>query len=110
MAVPPDAPRLVQLFCEKRIPPSDELRLEVEVRANEVTIVERRPPWNPDAGGEWTSLAVAKLHWDPQTEEWSLRYADSGGRWHRYDGISSSRELGLQLVEIDRDPTGIFWG
>jgi Protein of unknown function (DUF3024) len=110
VAFPADAPRLVQLFCDRRVPPSDDLRLEVETRANEITILERRPFWRPDADAEWSSLPVAKLHWDPQAQLWSLRCSDSSGRWHRYDEAPPSADLGSQLVEIDRDPTGIFWG
>jgi hypothetical protein len=110
VAIPQDASRLVQLFCEKRIPPSDAISLEVGTRGNQITIVERRPPWRPEAGPEWSSLPVAKLVWDPNAELWSLRYADSNGRWHRYDEVPPSPDLGIQLVEIERDPTGIFWG
>jgi Protein of unknown function (DUF3024) len=108
--IPRDASRLVQLFCDKRIPPSDAIRLEVKTRRNQITIVERRPPWRPEAGAEWSSLPVAKLDWDPDGELWSLRCADSNGRWHRYDEVPPSRDLGTQLVGLDRDPSGMFWG
>jgi hypothetical protein len=101
VAVPRDAPRLVQLFCNKRIPPSEGLKLEVEPCGNDMTIVERRPPWRPEAGSEWSSLPVAKLHWDPRARLWSLRCPDSNGRWHRYDEIAPSPDLGSRLVEID---------
>jgi hypothetical protein len=107
--VPADAPRLVQLFCDRRLPPSPDGRLEVVARGHEVTIVERRPPWR-DAEDEWSSLPVARLKFDSHRELWSLRCVDSKGRWHPYDEISPSADLGSQLVEIDRDPTGIFWG
>ena len=110
MAVPDDALRLVQLFCDRRVPPSDEVRLELAVRGNAVTIVERRPPWREDYGPEWSSSPVARLVFDPGAATWSLRCPDSNGRWHRYDEIPPSHDLGTQLVEIDRDPTGIFWG
>lgn len=110
MAVPAGAARLVQLFCDKRNPPRDDFRLEVHGRGNDLTIVERRPPWRPEAEPEWSSLPVAKLHWNQKVGLWSLRCADANGKWHPYDEIPPSADLGTQLVEIDRDPTGIFWG
>jgi hypothetical protein len=63
-----------------------------------------------EASEEWTSLPVAKLVFDPKAELWSLRCADSNGGWHRYNEVAPSADLGAQLVEIDQDPTGIFWG
>lgn len=110
VAVPDDADRLVELFCERRIPPNEDMRLEVRARGSDLTIVERRRPWGHDPESEWSSSPVAKLHWDEKAELWSLRCADANGKWHRYDELPPSADLGTQLIEIDRDPTGIFWG
>ena len=61
MAVSEDALAEVERFCEERTPPDlgDQLRLECSVRGNAITIVERRPPWNPRLGSEWTTSHVA---------------------------------------------------
>jgi len=42
-----------------------------------------------------------------QTE---ANYSDRNARWHRYELIEPSHEITTLLDEIDRDPTGIFWG
>lgn len=77
------AVKQVEAFCEERIPPDlrDQMRLEVGVRGNAITIVERRPPWRPDYGPEWTSMEIAQLRYDPEAGTWSLHYRDSSDRW-----------------------------
>ena len=59
---------------------------------------------------EWTSLPVAKIRYDQKTGEWTPYCADRNSRWHKYEGISSRKEIDAILTEIDRDLTGIFWG
>jgi Protein of unknown function (DUF3024) len=86
------------------------MRLEFEVRANAFAIIERRAPWQPEYGPEWSSLKVAQLRYDPDTATWSLYYRDRNERWHPYPRIRSSRDVAALLAEIDADPTGIFWG
>jgi hypothetical protein len=50
---PQAAPSAVEVFYESRVPQDhrDELRLECSRRGNSITIVERRPPWNPELMG-----------------------------------------------------------
>ncbi|HEY7139443.1 MAG TPA: DUF3024 domain-containing protein [Methylomirabilota bacterium] len=31
-------------------------------------------------------------------------------RWHAYQALPAGPSLALLLEEVDRDPTGIFWG
>ena len=56
------AARQVAAFCEQRS--TDDYRIEHAVRGASITIVERRPPWNPAFGSEWSSLKVAQLRYD----------------------------------------------
>lgn len=103
----------VEAFCKARIPEDlrDEIRLEVSRRGRSITINERRPPWDPGrAGEEWTSSPVAQLRQDPAPGTWSLYYPDRNGRWWPYEGIGPTGAVDSLLAEIDRDPTGIFWG
>jgi len=102
----------IDAFCQSRIPVElhDEIRLEHTARGNAITIVERRPPWRPDFGPEWTSSDIARLRFDPASRSWSLAWKDSSDRWHRYDGVPPSDDVAPLLAEIDADPTGIFWG
>ena len=61
-------------------------------------------------GPEWTSNALARLRYDPSSRTWSLHYRDSSDRWWAYDGIGPTATVAPLLAEIERDPTGIFWG
>jgi hypothetical protein len=64
---PPQAARsAVEVFCESNVLDEmrDELRLECSRRGNSITVVEGRPPWNPELiGTEWTSMNVAQLRY-----------------------------------------------
>jgi hypothetical protein len=101
----------VEVFCESRVPQElrDKVRLECSRRGNSITIVERRPPWNPELiGTEWTSMKVAQLRYGPPSERWSLYCCDRNARWWPYDGVGPTRTVDPLLIEIDADPTGIF--
>ena len=104
--------RQVETFCQSRIPAfaRDEIRLEFSLRGNSITIVERRPPWRPDFGPEWSSQNIAQLRYDPDTAQWSLYWRNRNSRWFLYPDAAASRDVGPLLAEVDRDPTGIFWG
>ncbi|MBI4321484.1 MAG: DUF3024 domain-containing protein [Chloroflexi bacterium] len=39
-----------------------------------------------------------------------LYWADRNGRWHLYDDREPSRDLADLLIEVNADPTGIFFG
>ena len=84
------------------------MRIEFEIRGLTATIYERRPPW-PVGEQEWTTLTVARIRYDTSAASWTLYWSDSDQRWHQYD-IRPSSELAALLVEVERDPTGIFWG
>lgn len=115
MAIPAevrDAEKLVRTYCEQRIPPHirDQIRLETATRGRTVTILERRPPWRPDWGPEWSSSKVAQLRYETGAGTWTLHWSDRNGRWHLYNLVEPSPDVEPLLEEIDRDPTGIFWG
>ena len=75
-----------------------------------MTIVERRAPWREDYGPEWSALAVARLRYIAATGLWTLYWRDRNERWHAYDEVASNENVLELLDEIDRDPSGIFWG
>jgi hypothetical protein len=99
-------------FCERRVPARvrDQVRLEVEVRGRAVTIVERRVPWRPELGPDWTRLSVARLRYIRSEGGWVLYWADRNERWHRYTRSVPSPHVDPLLAEIEADPTAIFWG
>ena len=102
----------IKKYCEQRSDPEmrDQLRVEAQTESMAVTIVERRAPWSPDFGPEWSTVGVARLRYTATTGVWTLQAADGHGRWRKYEFIGSAPRVGVLLDEIDRDPTGIFWG
>ncbi len=115
MPIPADirqgALEAVRELCARRAPDrvADELRLEVELEGNAITITELRAPWHPSMR-EWTRTPVAQLHYRVGTGRWSLREPRDAG-WTAYRGDRGpTKTIEPQLDELDADPTGVFWG
>jgi len=53
---------------------------------------------------------VAQFRFRPEDSNWLLYWADRNSRWHAYGDLEPSIDLDELLGEVDRDPTGIFWG
>lgn len=102
----------VRHFCEQRVPPHALHQVPVELVESRgaVTIVERRAPWHPDWGPEWTSRGIARLRFTVKTGLWALYWRDRNARWHLYAPVDPSCDVLALLDVIDGDPTGIFWG
>lgn len=102
----------VQRFCAQRVPEHarHQLYVECEIAPRHLTIVERRAPWREDYGPEWTRFPIARLHYSKAARAWSLYWRDRNLRFHAYDLLAPSPHVEDLLAEIDRDPTGIFWG
>ena len=102
----------VQRWCAARVPEHarHEVRVECQLAARHLTIVERRAPWHEDIGTEWTGLPIARLRYTAADKSWTLYWRDRNLRFHRYDQLAPSRRIDDLLAEIDRDLTGIFWG
>jgi hypothetical protein len=99
---------ILERYCGARA--SDARRLEHRERGDSITLVERRPPWQPGPDAGWSSLDVAQLRYDAGSEHWSLFWRRASGRWERYDGVESAASIATLLAEIDADPDGVFWG
>ena len=98
----------VAAYCDQRS--TDDYRIEHTVRGASITILERRPPWNPAYGSEWSSLKVAQLRYDDRARGWRLYSHDSSDRWHPFELARPTPEVAPLLVAIEEDRTGIFWG
>ena len=98
----------VAAYCEQRS--TDDYRIEHAVRGSSITILERRPPWNPTFGTEWSSLKVAQLRHDDTSRRWRLFSSGSDDRWHAYDLAAPAADVAPLLDAIEQDRTGIFWG
>ena len=99
-------------FCEARVPrhARDQVRLELDIRGNAVTIFELRAPWSGDTDRSWTRGPVAQFRYDDDSLRWTLYWRDRDQRWFEYDRIEPSIELADLLEEVNADPAGIFWG
>ncbi|MGZ4219425.1 MAG: DUF3024 domain-containing protein [Solirubrobacteraceae bacterium] len=109
---PPTDVAAIRSYCDQRVPPHalDQLRVDAIVDGNTVTLVERRPPWRPDFGPDWTTGPVARLRCVHKHRHWTLLWRDRDQRWHHYDLVEPTADVTVLLDEIEQDPTGIFWG
>jgi len=112
MALPELDVARVQQWCAARVPEHvrHQVRVECQVAPRHLTIVERRPPWREDDGPEWTSFPVARLRYTAASKSWTLYWRDRDLRFHIYDQLAPSSRVEDLLTELERDPTGIFWG
>jgi hypothetical protein len=102
----------VQRWCAARVPEHarHQVRVECQVTPRHLTILERRAPWHAESGPEWTSLPIARLRYTAADKSWTLYWRDRNLRFHLYDPLPPSHQVGELLTELDRDPTCIFWG
>ncbi len=77
LGVPELDPARVQRWAHHHIPEDglDQVRVEVQTRGKSVTVVERRAPWRPEAGPEWSGMPIAQLRYDPRSLRWTLYWA-----------------------------------
>jgi hypothetical protein len=112
MALPePDVAR-VRHWCAERVPEHarHQVRVEYQVAARHLTVVERRAPWGEALGTEWTSFPIARLRYTATDKRWTLYWRDRHLRFSRYDLLPPLNRVEDLLAELDRDPTRIFWG
>jgi hypothetical protein len=88
----------------------DEMRIEIDVDARAITILDCRPPWHEDFGSQWIRQEVARLRYTGSTGTWRLYWPDRNGKFHAYDDVTPTAKVQRLLDEIDADPMGIFWG
>src|SRR3954470_23656032 len=104
MALPEFDIARVQRWCAARVPEHarHQVRVECQIAARHLTIVERRAPWREDLGPEWTSFPIARLRYIAADESWTLYWRDRNLRFHTYDPLAPSNRIDDLLSEIDR--------
>ncbi|PLX82253.1 MAG: hypothetical protein C0617_14065 [Desulfuromonas sp.] len=114
MPLPPLVKQLAEkkltAYCQGKIPShlQNEIRLNFKFRGNTVTLLESRPAFDmPDT---WVDIPVAQFRYDPDAKLWSLFWADRNSRWHPDMEIDPVKDFDRLLQEVERDPTGIYWG
>jgi hypothetical protein len=110
-AIPELALRQIERWCAQRVPEhlQNRIRVECRTRGRAVTIVERRAPWSPEVGPEWSEQKIAQLRLD-EFGIWSVLWSDRNGRWLSYPDAPVASTPPALLAEIDRNPNGVFWG
>lgn len=108
-AAPEPALNRIAAWCEQRVPTHlrDQVRVELRSRGTAVTIIERRPPWSPDAGAGWSVQPIAQLRYEPDGH-WTLHWVDGMDRWHAVDAVPPAADPAELLTVIDRNPGGVF--
>jgi hypothetical protein len=92
-----DVKQLEEWVAADGPPPSIEMRWELVVAADRVTLYESAPPW--DGRGEWSRREMAHRY---ARREWTLWWGDSNGRWRRYQPCPPSADIG-DLIAAYRD-------
>ena len=101
---------VLRAFCERRVPPEvrDKVRLTYDFRGNAVTLYEDRPQWTDPS--QWGHLAIAQFRFDTANGQWTLYCADRNAKWCEYLDADPASRFESLLEEVDKDPTGIFFG
>ena len=100
------AVRQLDRYCDRR--EADDRRLEYVIRGDAITLVERRPPWRPMRGAEWTSSNVAQFRFDETARTWSLFWPRPTGQWMEYDGVRPGARARVAAARGRPDPPGVF--
>ena len=97
-------------YCATRVPPEARAKVRVGYRiaGSSVILYEERPAFRPPH--DWQELVVAKLTYVGTRRKWRLYCQHRDRRWHAYQALPAASSLAALLDEVDRDPTGIFWG
>ena len=110
----PDLIRVRKWIDERNtgLPPRAQglVRYEIDVTERAVTILECRPPWRDDVESEWTRFPICRFCYTKVRNEWSLYWRDRNLRFRQYDLVHPTPVIDDLIGEVERDPTGIFWG
>ncbi|WP_196842402.1 DUF3024 domain-containing protein [Arthrobacter sp. CAN_A1] len=99
-------------WCAGRVPArfSTEMRVECDVAARHITIVECRPPWDGDGQTQWSRFPIARMYFTKKTGLWTLYWRDRSLKFHQYQFLAPSPSLQVLLDHVDESGDPIFWG
>jgi hypothetical protein len=97
---------LLGQFCEDRSI-QDEVKLEYQIRGNRITLTESRPFFIDPS--KWNDFKVAQFEFNFELGIWNLYWYDMKNKRHPYPTRRSKDTLDKLLLEVIKDPTGIFW-
>jgi hypothetical protein len=101
----------VKRWCSDHNPTElrDQRRIECDITAQHLTILECTPPWNEDHGPEWTRFPIARFRYVDTRQEWELFWRDRKLRWRRFHDLPPTSSIQALLDEIDSPTNTIFW-
>ena len=85
-----------------------EVQLSYSIRGDRVTLVESRPFFVDPA--TWFELKVAQFEFTPETQVWTLYWYSMKNKRFPYPTGRNRDTLEKLVLEVAKDPTGIFWG
>ncbi len=101
--------RELDAFCD-RVP--KHIRHQVchayRIAGSDVVLFEVRSVWNDP--GQSREHPVAKFRFNATRELWQLYCRHRDLKWHSYTRLPAVGSFEILLREVERDPTGIFWG
>ena len=86
-----------------------QLRYEIDIYRNAVTLVECRPVHVDDLRGDWFRLPFTRLRFF-RSRGWELYWADRDSNFHVYEFVEPGQDISALLDEIRDDPTCLFFG
>lgn len=100
---------LLSKHCD-RIPMHvrDQIRHVYTVGPTSVELFEERPSFRDPA--EWSRHPVAKFRYVAKLKLRTLYCVHRDLKWHSYGLLPQAGSIEILLREVERDPTGIFWG
>lgn len=98
--------KLLGQLCEQRTI-SELVKLQYDTRGNRVTLTESRPLFIDPA--IWNEVKIAQFEYNPDALQWILYWYDRKNRRQPYPTGRNRDTLEKLILEVDSDPTGIFW-
>jgi hypothetical protein len=99
--------KLLSGICRKRSI-EGEVTLTYQIRGNRVTLIESRPFFvDPST---WFDVKVAQFEFNSTTHIWTLYWYNLKNKRFPYPTGRNKDSLEKLTIEVEKDPTGIFWG
>lgn len=110
MAIPELDLMRIQRWAQERVPEHlwPQVKVEADVAARHVDIVEVRPPW--DGVGEHIRFPIVRLRYTKATGLWAIYWRDRNLKFHEYQRKRPSPNVQVLLDHIADSGDPIFWG
>lgn len=97
---------LLEQLCGQRTVP-DQVKLQYVTKGNRVTLTESRPLFIDPA--IWNEIKIAQFEFSAESCNWTLFWYDRKNRRQPYPTGRNKDTLEKLIIEVNTDPTGIFW-